>query len=75
MRSVPDKGPKEARSFAEAEEISENLADQVKRARQALSNYHARHPVIGADAPEEPAETARERAVNAADQPDLHPKA
>ncbi|MDB5471947.1 MAG: hypothetical protein JWR84_3507 [Caulobacter sp.] len=75
MRSVPDTGSAESRAFAEGDKVSETLAEQVKSARQALSDYHAAHPVIGADESGEPAETARERAVKAADQPDLHPKA
>lgn len=75
MSSVPDTSPGEPRTFAEAEEASENLKKQVKRARQALSDYHAAHPVIGADDSADTEETARERAAHAADQPDLHPKA
>ena len=79
MRKVPDISPKEARSFAEAEEVSENLTSQVERARQALSNYQAAHPVLGTaaviDDDPEVTETARERAARAEVQPDLHRKA
>lgn len=75
MSCVPDKASGEPRTFAEAQEASENLRRQVKRARQALSDYHAAHPVVGTDGAIEPEETARERAVHAADQPDLHRKA
>jgi hypothetical protein len=79
MSRVPDIGPEGVRTFAEAEEASENLARQVERARQALSDYHAIHPVIGPNGLDEdggePPPTARERAAEAADSPDLHPKA
>lgn len=79
MRKVPDISPKKARSFAQAEEASENLTSQVERARQALSNYQAAHPVLGSasvvDDDPEVTETARERAARAEVQPDLHRKA
>lgn len=79
MRKVPDIRPGDVRTFAEAEEASENLASQVGRARQALSDYHATHPVVGLGALDnegaEPPLTAREQAAEAADSTDLHPKA
>ena len=79
MSRVPDIGPDSVRTFAEAEEASENLARQVERARQALSDYHAAHPVVGTDGLEgegpEPPLTAREKAAEAADSPDLHREA
>lgn len=79
MSRGPDIEPVGVRSSAEAEEVSENLARQVERACQALSDYHAAHPVVGPGGLEEeeaePPPTARERAAEAADSPDLHPKA
>lgn len=79
MRKVPDIAPESPRTFAEAEQASENLARQVGRARQALSDYHAIHPVVGPGAVDgedsESPLTAREQAAEAADSADLHPKA
>ncbi len=75
MSSVFDTRAAEAPSFADAEEASENVCEQVERARQALSDYHATYPIIAPEEEPEELETSRERAANAADQPDLHPKA
>ena len=46
MSRVADMRAAEAPSFADAEEASENVCEQVEQARQALSDYHAAHPII-----------------------------
>jgi hypothetical protein len=72
MSGVPDIGPDEVRTFAEAEQAQENLPGQIARARGVLRNYF---DVLASAAPAEEPPTARERAAHEADQPDLHPKA